>query len=544
MSPPSGLTPQAGDAVLERRLRDLQKVTDAALAHLTLDDLLEELLGRIVEVVGTDTAAILMLDERRQELVARAARGLEEEVERGVRIPLGRGFAGRVAAERRAIAIPELEHAEVLNPLLREKGVRSLLGVPLLVEGQVIGVLHVGTLTPREFSDEDASLLRLVAERAALAIEHARLYEREHRIAESLQRSLLPDRLPEIPGTAVAARYVPARRETEVGGDWYDVIPLKECLVGVAIGDVAGHGLPAAALMGQLRSALRAYALEGHSPSAVVERLNRLMRRLGDKRMATVLYAIFDVEAGALRFANAGHLPPLLVEADGVAAFIEQARAEPLGVLDYARYAEEEVALGDGATLVLCTDGLVERRSEALDEGLARLRDTVLDGPQAPEALCDHVLAAAVPREGGDDDVALLVLQPAVLGAEGLRLRLAADPDELARLRRLLGRWLRTVEAGPEEAYDITVACTEACANAVEHAYSPGDASFELAAALDDGEVAITVRDSGRWRPARGVNRGRGLQIMESLMDRAEVTRGEKGTTVELRRRLAGKAAT
>ena len=240
------------------RIHALQKVTDAALAHLELDELLGQLLARIVEPLRADTAAILLLDEQGEELVARAARGLEEEVERGVRIPLGRGFAGRVAAERRAITLPDVSRADVVNPLLREKGVHSLLGVPLVVEGEVIGVLHVGTLTPREFTEEDASLLQVVADRAALAIEHAHLYERERAIAETLQRSLLPDELPDLPGTAVAARYVPARRETEVGGDWYDVLPLKEGMVGVAIGDVAGHGLPAAALMGQLRSALRA----------------------------------------------------------------------------------------------------------------------------------------------------------------------------------------------------------------------------------------------------------------------------------------------
>ena len=343
-------------------LTRLQAITEAALAHLELDELLGQLLARIVEPLRADTAAILLLDEQGEELVARAARGLEEEVERGVRIPLGRGFAGRVAAERRAIAVPDLDQIEVLNPLLREKGVRSLLGVPLLVEGQVAGVLHVGTLTPREFTDEDATLLQLVADRAALAIEHARLYEREHAIAESLQRSLLPDRLPELPGTAVAARYVPARRETEVGGDWYDVIPLREGMVGLAIGDVAGHGVGAAAMMGQLRSALRAYALDGHAPGGLLERLNRLMRRLWPQRMATVLYAVFDVEAATLRFANAGHLPPLVVAPGPTAAFVDEASAEPLGVVDYARYPEAEVALGVGASLVLCTDGLVERR--------------------------------------------------------------------------------------------------------------------------------------------------------------------------------------
>ena len=158
------------------RLEKVQAVTDAALAHLDLDDLLSELLDRIRAILASDTAAILLLDAERGELVARAAVGIEEEVEQGVRIPLGAGFAGRIAAERRPLFLPDVEHADVYNPLLRQKGIESLLGVPLLARGEVLGVLHVGTLTPRHFSSEDTELLQLVAERAALAIEKARLH--------------------------------------------------------------------------------------------------------------------------------------------------------------------------------------------------------------------------------------------------------------------------------------------------------------------------------------------------------------------------------
>jgi signal transduction histidine kinase len=161
------------------RLRHLQLVTDAALAHLTLDDLLEALLTRTRDALDADTCAVLLLDERGRELVARAAVGLEEEVERGVRVPVGRGFAGRIAAERRPVVIDDVDHAEVVNPLLREKGVRSLVGAPLVVEGRVLGVLHVGTLVPRRFDPADVDLLQLVADRVAIAIEHARLFEAE-----------------------------------------------------------------------------------------------------------------------------------------------------------------------------------------------------------------------------------------------------------------------------------------------------------------------------------------------------------------------------
>jgi GAF domain-containing protein len=159
------------------RLRRIQSVADAALAHLDLDDLLGELLVRIRDALEGDTCAVLLLDEAGRELVARAARGLEEEVERGVRIPVGKGFAGRVVAEKRPIVIDDLDRADVVNPILREKGIKSMLGVPLLVHGDAIGVLHVGTLTPRQFTQDDVELLQLAGDRAALAIEHGRAYE-------------------------------------------------------------------------------------------------------------------------------------------------------------------------------------------------------------------------------------------------------------------------------------------------------------------------------------------------------------------------------
>jgi signal transduction histidine kinase len=175
------------ERLARRRLEDLQAVTDTALAHLDLGDLLDELLVRIRGILGADTAAILLLDEATNELVARAARGIEEEVEAGVRIPVGRGFAGRVAAERRPILLPDVDHADVLNPILREKGIKTLLGVPLLIEGNPIGVLHVGTLRPHIFSDVDVDILQLVADRAALAIEHARVYDAERRARVQLE---------------------------------------------------------------------------------------------------------------------------------------------------------------------------------------------------------------------------------------------------------------------------------------------------------------------------------------------------------------------
>src|SRR4051794_23244032 len=193
------------------RLEDVQRLTDAALAYLDLDDLLNELLERVREILRVDTTAVLLVEEDGRMLAARAAKGLEEEVERGFRLPVGRGFAGRVAFTREPVMIEDLEGSTIqpVNPLFAEKGVSALLGVPLVVEGEVIGVLHVGMLVPREFTESDIELLQLVADRVALSIERSRLMV-QGQIAETLQRALLPRQLPQVPGLRMAARYLPA----------------------------------------------------------------------------------------------------------------------------------------------------------------------------------------------------------------------------------------------------------------------------------------------------------------------------------------------
>src|SRR5581483_5794442 len=210
------------------------------------------------------------------------------------RIPIGKGFAGRIAAERVAIYIADVDHADILNPILRQKGIRSLLGVPMIVEGDLIGVMHVGSLRPRRFEEDDVALLELAAARAAPGIDRARLHsalEREHQLAMVLQRSLLPRRLPEVPGVTLSTRYYAARNE--VGGDWYDVIELPGGLLGVAIGDVVGHGVKAAALMGQLRTALHSYAMAGNGPGRTLELVDRFVRSIEVSAMATAAYAVF-----------------------------------------------------------------------------------------------------------------------------------------------------------------------------------------------------------------------------------------------------------
>jgi serine phosphatase RsbU (regulator of sigma subunit)/anti-sigma regulatory factor (Ser/Thr protein kinase) len=522
----------------QQRLEALERITDSTLASLSVEQLLHELLLRISEILGSDTAAILLLDEAGRMLHARAAKGIEEEVEQGVKIPVGRGFAGRVAAERRAITIEDVDHADVLNPILREKGIRSLLGVPLLVEERVLGVLHIGSLVHRRFTGEEAALLQLAADRAAIAIEHATLYE-QRQLAEQLQRRLLPTDLSVASGLQLASRYLPASHES-LGGDWYDAFPIGNGQVVVAIGDVVGHGIPAAAVMAQLRTALRAYAVEGHRPEQVLDLVNRLMSGIGPRAMTTLAYAAIDSDRGELELVVAGHPPPLLISPTGETSFLESATGIPLGVSELARYEAVTFAFEPGATLLLYTDGLVETRIESIDAGLERLR-ALAETDGDVEALCARLVSRLVPSDR-HDDVALLAARVEPV-PERLTGRWPAERSVLAGVRQLLRRWLEARGATVDEIYDIVVACQEACANAVEHAYRPGQHSFELDAAYDDERVRVTIRDHGSWRPPRGTHRGRGVMMMRGLMDSVDIEHTDTGTVVVLERTLGAKAA-
>jgi anti-sigma regulatory factor (Ser/Thr protein kinase)/putative methionine-R-sulfoxide reductase with GAF domain len=518
------------------QVRNLYRLSDPALSELSFDELLAELLERVREALDVDTVAILLLDEESNELVARAAKGIEEEVEQGVRIPLGGGFAGRIAVQRVPIFIADVGHAEIINPLLREKGIRSLLGVPLIVEGKLVGVMHVGSLHPRTFRERDVSVLQLAAARAAPAIERAQLYaalEREHHVATVLQRSLLPRQMPAVVGVSVAARYLPAR--DEVGGDWYDVIELPRGSIGIVIGDVVGHGIGAAALMGQLRTALRAYALEGNTPGRTLELVDRYLQGLGGHGMATAAYGVFDPIARTLRFATAGHLPPIIT-GGGSGRVVDIPPAPPLGAFPYISYPNHDVPLEHGETILLYTDGLVERPRRPLGPAIDELVE-IASRTTSVEDACVLAVDRLVAPEGPRDDVAIVAMQNSVL-PDHLTLRLPARPTVLADVRNLLRRWLDDRGATPQEVSEITIAVSEACANAVEHAYSPGPEAFEFEAKVEAGEVTLTVRDHGRWRPPRGQDRGRGLTIIGRAMRDFEVNPTPDGTELVMRRRL------
>ncbi len=538
------LREQAARAEAERvaeLVSGMQLLVDAALQNPTLDKILDDLMTRVRGVLQADAATILLADEDgRLSVAASSVPGAseDEEQERPEPIVLGEGFAGRVAQAQEAMLAGDPAEADLPDPALARLEVDSLIGVPLLAENKVTGVLVAASVAPRRFSSEDLAVLRLAADRVALAIQHARLYEREHRIAVTLQRSMLlaEDDIPQAPGLLVAARYEPAATEADVGGDWYDVIPTPTGGLGLVMGDVAGKGLAAASMVSRLRSALRAYALEGHEPARVIEQLNRLVWTEGrDSQMATLLYMVVEPGESRVDWVNAGHPAPLLVNGNASPYYLEGTTSVPLGVLPFPSYETVSSTMEPGSSLVLFTDGLIERPGELIDKGMAELAARVQEAPDDPEAVCDHLLRTLVPSGGATDDVAILMLRNLPV-TDSFRVEFEAEPEALSQMRSLLRRWLRHAGADGRTISEVTTAAGEAATNAIEHSGVAGN--FEVGGRVAAGRVELTIRDRGRWRQPREGDQGRGLSLMRALMDTVELTPSPEGTTVRLRRTL------
>ncbi len=405
---------------LADRLRDIEAVTDAALSRLDEQTLLEALLERVKKVLQADTAAVLLLDQSASQLVATAASGIEEEVRQGVRIPLGAGFAGRVASSGEPVILATVDHTTVRNPLLVDRGIKSLLGVPLLAGGKVIGVLHVGSLEGRSFSHQDTELLRLAADRAALALQSL-MSQDDARAAVALHRSLMPATLPGMPGLDLAAqvrhglgerrrglvrRVRPAGREAR----------RRRRGRGRVGADGRGHHGEDAQRAARLRAGDRGPGGGlGHArPQDSVLRAERDGHR-----------AVRAVRPGGGRaaFSSAGHPPPVLAVPGQQAASLSIRPSPPIGIADDPQRRSVTAVIPPGALLCCYTDGLVERRDQAIDVGISRLAaslDEVIaargrlpprDAAAAPaEDACAAVMRALVGSAPAQDDIALLVL--------------------------------------------------------------------------------------------------------------------------------------
>jgi anti-anti-sigma factor len=372
---------------------------------------------------------------------------------------------------------------------------------------------------------------RDVTERRRADAERELLLQREHEIAEALQHSLLPRDLPALDRLATSARYLPAASNAQIGGDWYEVLPVGGTTVALTVGDVVGKGPTAAAVMGQLRSALAGYLLDGHPPSAALARLDGFTGRVNGAAGSSCVCLTFDWLTGRLCWSAAGHPPPLVVDAGG-GRFLSGATGAVLGTPGHPGYRDEQVVLTPGTSIVLYTDGLVERRSAVLDEGLARLRAVAGEAhAQAPAALTDTIIGALL-GDGQHDDVAVVVARylPAPL-----RTRAPAVAAEVTAVRRAIAGWAAAAAFPEELVYDVQLAVSEATANVVDHAFPDGDGEFDCEVAATPTGVRVTVRDEGRWRPEpvdKGY-RGRGLQMIKAISDEFRLDHDERGTVVE-----------
>ena len=530
----------AAEAASER-LGRLQQITAGLAEALTVQQVAAVMVRGGLSVAGCRSAWIGVLDETGEALGVLAASFPVEPGGPAARIPLSAASPrAEVTRTGQPVWLSSAADALVRYPGLRAIGIADgALGVvPLVSHGRPIGAMMLSFADEGTFDAAERALITTLAEQCAQALERARLQERSHDVALALQQSMLPSALPEVDGLELTARYHPAVESLEVGGDWYDVVALPDGRVALAVGDVVGRGLRAATTMGQLRSALAALALSTESPALVLDGLERFARQVDGARLATVVYGVLDPAAGTFRYACAGHPPPLVLRPGGGTELLEEGRSPLLCALPAAASGprpEGTHLLEPGDRLLLYSDGLVERRRESLTAGLRRLAESAVaigDGPGWSDELVRRMTVGA-----GDDDVALL----AVAFAPMFRATLPASPEKLAGLRRELRGWLATVGTDDDTAADVLLACGEAAANAVEHAFpdEPGELTVELRLSAGRG-LTLRVADTGRWRrvPAPG-DRGRGLPLMHAVMDSVRVEPGEGGTVVTMRRRLA-----
>jgi serine phosphatase RsbU (regulator of sigma subunit)/CheY-like chemotaxis protein/anti-sigma regulatory factor (Ser/Thr protein kinase) len=532
-----------------RTVRTLQILSDAALSHLEMDGLTAELVERTATLFQADAACLLLRDENAPGLGVHASRGRLPVPVEG-RVMLGEGTFGRLAVERQPALLvgAELLGEELPGGAARagaddeeEDSIHSVMAVPLVTADELLGLVVLGAAAEDRFDAADLELLSLAADRMAIAIDHVQRFAHGRQLVETLQRSLLPDRLPHHPRLELAARYLPSGLAPQIGGDWYDALELDRDRTAVMIGDVVGHGVRAATTMSELRNALRAFAVEGHSPGAALHQLDRVVHAtFGPGMIATVLFLIIDASRGVVSLSRAGHPPPALRTAAGEFRFLETGSTLPLGIDDRVSAEEAEYRVAPGDTLLLFTDGLVERRRESINTGFDRLRDAFTSAPPEVEALCDYVLERTVSEQASHDDIALLAVR--VLGPPlgALELTLPAKAGSVPLARHRLRVWLdeNVPELDRMARSDLEVAWSEACTNVIRHAYGPVNATFEATAARVQDAVKLEVRDHGQWRPPRGRHGGRGIALMRHLCDEVTVNRRTDGTTVTMRSSL------
>lgn len=569
---------QSALRLANERLLLVGQVTSLLGEFLDVDRTLERLVDLVVPTFADHCLVDLVTDQGAfQRRINRDARGLHPGLGRWSdpgTIQTYPSESPMVAAVRtgqsQLVEVdPDTHDLSTLTPnghsatFLRELGLRSMLVAPLWARGKVVGLIILASSgSGRVLGADDLALATQLADRAAVAIDNAMLYEKQQQFALTLQRSLLPASLPPAVGMGAAARYLPAKEGGAVGGDWYDVIPLSAGRIAIVVGDVMGRGVAAAALMGQVRASLRAYAVQDLAPAHVLECADELVRGLDDDAIVTCVYGVFDPRDEQVTFGNAGHVPPLLVRPDGgdivridatgpplgaggLLAGLQREAMDPLGLAEPANgeigrrrrsdasaaYTQVTVKIPAQSLLAAYTDGLVESREQDAESGIERLAHVlrvIADGRLFPEdvevgvgdldALCDEVLQLMA-RTSATDDVALLLIRPdPTTRPDVAAVSLEPLPEEVARARSFTANTLRMW--GETEAIEdaAILVVSELVTNAVRHAGSPA----RLKLSRHDESLIIEVRDSAsappRWRRAALDDEGgRGLLLVSLL---------------------------
>lgn len=429
-------------------------------------------------------------------------------------------------------ALEALRDADLLTPNTSQPGTAGI----AVQHPEGVLVVWIDLTDQRAFTLEDQTLLTVLAGRLSQGLQRVHRVDQQRETALALQHAILgPADLPH----GFAVRYQAASRPLQVGGDWYDVVDLDDGRIAMIVGDCVGHGLSAATVMGQVRSACRALLFDNPSPAAALAGMDRFAARLPGAQCATAVCAVLDPATGELVYSSAGHPPPILVHADGAAEQLTDAHTIALGLRVGRHRPEASFTMPAGSTLLLYTDGLVERRRVLLEEGISRAAALLEEQRASPlEELADHIMSLMAPSSGYQDDVALLLYRhPAPL-----ELDFPADVSHLASTRKALRNWLTSARLEPGQVMDVLVAAGEAVANAIEHGHrhSPGGTIKLKATALVD-RVQLTIADTGSWKrpqPALDTHRGRGLMLMRGLMQDVTIDHGTSGTTVRLYARI------
>lgn len=525
-----------------RLQRVLSEAGAAIAASLDLKDVLAAITGSIVpefadwcgvSLLRADGEIQLVAEASVDEALARSIAALRSRVRPSLEAPHGMGAVIRTGHSEFFPEVPEEIWREVaqsqglsVDELMRLR-IRSGVVVPLPARGRTLGAVTLIRTRPEPYDELERRFAEDLAARAALAIENATMFSLERQVADVLQRSLMPRALPRIDGVHAAARYLPGASGMRVGGDWYDVVALDDQRLALVVGDVMGRGVMAATVMGQLRAALRAYALEGHGPARVLELLDEFVDRSHPGQFTTCVYGVYDADAKTLTAACAGHPAPLLVGPDGEAVYLDLGSGLPLGAggLTGAPRTEAVVPIAAGSTVLFYTDGLVEGRDSPVDEGMARLRDSAAGWVDDPERLCDRLLKA-MNRDGHhDDDTALLAVAVGRAAADWLdsgldnvdgEHMLDADLRSPAVARRIVRETLE--EWGAPNVDTAMLVAHELVANAVLHGRAPVTLRLQRRGAA----VRIEVADGSDRPPhvqhygAQAIT-GRGLAMVEAL---------------------------